>query len=163
MNIADFVLRLDKVKRSGKEYSARCPAHNDSTPSLSVSEGDDGKIIMICHAGCTHEQIVEAMGLTLGDLFNKERPNSNGTRILEAYDYTDEDSTVLFQSVRLVPKGFYLRRPDGNGGWIKGVKDASVRRVIYNLPAVKRAIDEGERIFVTEGEKDANRLTRVKA
>ena len=39
-------------KRNGKGWSARCPAHDDRRPSLSVSEGDDGRALVFCQAGC---------------------------------------------------------------------------------------------------------------
>ena len=39
-------------RRSGAGYSARCPAHDDSNPSLSITEGDDGRALINCQAGC---------------------------------------------------------------------------------------------------------------
>ncbi len=65
-----FLKLLRGVTHSwGTQYSALCPAHGDNSPSLSVSEGDDGRILVYCHCGCTLEEIVEAMGLTPADLF----------------------------------------------------------------------------------------------
>ncbi|MFO0847309.1 MAG: AAA family ATPase [Gemmataceae bacterium] len=61
--------RLGAVRRSGSGWSARCPAHEDTNPSLSVSAGDDGRALIKCHAGCRPESIVAAVGLTAGDLF----------------------------------------------------------------------------------------------
>ncbi len=50
----DVVLdRLDRVKRNGARWSARCPAHPDKTPSLSIGTGDDGRVLLTCWAGCT--------------------------------------------------------------------------------------------------------------
>lgn len=71
---------------------------------------------------------------------------------LTVYDYTDEDGNLLFQVVRYSDKSFKQRRPDGKGGWIWSLKD--VRRVPYRLPGLKGQ----ERVFVVEGEKDAERL-----
>jgi len=62
-------------KGSGGRYSCRCPAHEDRNPSLSVGLGDDGGALVFCHAGCTPEAIVSALGLTLADLMP---PNPNG-------------------------------------------------------------------------------------
>ena len=56
-------------KKSGKAWSARCPAHPDGTPSLSISEGTDGRALLKCHAGCTSEAVVKALSLTMADLF----------------------------------------------------------------------------------------------
>ena len=55
-------------KRNGKGWSARCPAHEDRRPSLSVSEGDDGRALVHCHAGCTVDAICDAVGLRVADL-----------------------------------------------------------------------------------------------
>ena len=46
-----------------------CPAHDDSNPSLSVSEADDGRVLLKCFARCSTPDIVEAAGLTMADLF----------------------------------------------------------------------------------------------
>ena len=66
----DMVLaRLDGVTRAGKSYKALCPAHGDKTPSLSVKECDDGRVLLHCFAGCGIGEIVAAMGLRMADLF----------------------------------------------------------------------------------------------
>jgi hypothetical protein len=50
-------------------WKARCPAHDDRSPSLSIREGDDGRVLVHCHAGCATAAILEAAGLCLRDLF----------------------------------------------------------------------------------------------
>ncbi len=55
-------------QKNGKGWSARCPAHEDRHPSLSVSEGDDGRTLVQCHAGCTVDAICDAVGLRVADL-----------------------------------------------------------------------------------------------
>src|SRR5262245_50884002 len=55
-------------KRNGAGWSARCPAHEDRRPSLSVSEGDDGRALVKCHAGCKPNAICAAVGLRVLDL-----------------------------------------------------------------------------------------------
>lgn len=57
------------VTRCGSGYLARCPAHNDVNPSLSIAEGEDGKVLLHCHTGCETEDIVEALSLEMKDLF----------------------------------------------------------------------------------------------
>ena len=69
MQIAEFLDRLQGVKRTGKNCQARCPAHDDRQASMSVSEGDDGRILVKCFAGCETQAIVEALGLEMKDLF----------------------------------------------------------------------------------------------
>jgi len=69
MTPVDSILsKLPDVKRNGNGWMARCPAHDDGRASLSVAVGDDGRALVHCHAGCTPEAIVSAMGLRLADL-----------------------------------------------------------------------------------------------
>jgi len=56
-------------KQNGNGWSARCPAHDDKRPSLCISEGDDGKALVDCKADCATKAVVEAVGLTMRDLF----------------------------------------------------------------------------------------------
>jgi len=73
----------------------------------------------------------------------------NGKReIVATYDYTDESGTLLYQTLRFVPKDFSQRRPDGCGGWVPNLK--GVRRVLYNL----REVVNTKALAVCEGEKD---------
>ena len=61
--------RLDGVKQHGARYSARCPAHDDSDPSLSLSRGEDGRALVHCYAGCENRDVLAAVGLEMRDLF----------------------------------------------------------------------------------------------
>jgi hypothetical protein len=69
MTIKDFLALLDGIKRCRHGWQVRCPAHADKSPSLSVTEGEDGRILVKCWAGCTVEAITTALGITLCDLF----------------------------------------------------------------------------------------------
>jgi len=62
--------RLPSARQRGKEWEALCPAHEDRKASLSVSAGENGKVLLCCHAGCRTEDIVAALGLTMQDLFS---------------------------------------------------------------------------------------------
>lgn len=132
MTIEDFLSRLEKVEQSGSGWVACCPAHGDSNPSLSVNESG-GKILVHCHAGCSAQAVVDAMGLKMADLFVDAAPfqaRSNGGEAERAalgtveggakpkkksgshgkwvcdYDYTDEAGTILYKACRYV-------KPDG--------------------------------------------------
>jgi putative DNA primase/helicase len=61
------------VRRSGGGWVARCPAHEDRSPSLSVKEGVDGRVLVYCHAGSRTDDVVAAIGLTMRDLFADSR------------------------------------------------------------------------------------------
>ena len=61
--------KLPDAKKTGKGWSARCPAHDDQNPSLAISEGDDGRALVNCHAGCKLEAICAAVGIKSTELF----------------------------------------------------------------------------------------------
>ncbi|MFV2070699.1 MAG: DUF3987 domain-containing protein, partial [Pirellulales bacterium] len=60
--------KLPDAKRNRNGWSARCPAHEDRRPSLSISQGDDERALVRCHAGCTVDAICGAVGLRVADL-----------------------------------------------------------------------------------------------
>lgn len=170
---------LKGVKGRGSHYTARCPAHEDRTPSLSVTEGRDGRVLVKCHAGCRTVDVLRAVGLTEADLFPPRPEAERGDalsprgslpmvtksdrRIVATYDYTDECGTLLYQVVRFEPKGFAQRRPepgpDGQPRWTWGLGgDGETRRVLYRLPELVAAAQDGRRVYLVEGEKDADTL-----
>jgi putative DNA primase/helicase len=142
----DSLARGLKARRSGSSWMAKCPAHDDNNPSLSIRDVD-GKVLLHCHAGCAQREVIDA--LTARGLWEPERGAE--PRVVATYDYTDEDGNLLYQVVRYQPKDFKHRRPDGRGGWIwrKGR-----RQVLYRLPEVLEAAI----VFVVEGEKDVETL-----
>lgn len=70
MNLQNILSRLDGVRKGSGEgqYMAKCPAHEDRSPSLGVKDNGD-KIIINCFAGCSVDDVVSAIGLKLTDLF----------------------------------------------------------------------------------------------
>jgi hypothetical protein len=77
--IALLLSRLPDARQGPSgEYSAKCPAHDDQHSSLSFSEGDDGKALLKCHAGCSFSEIVAAMGLKESDLFEQRNGGGGG-------------------------------------------------------------------------------------
>ena len=79
MTLEDFLSRLDGVLRSSRGYQARCPAHIDHSPSLSVRETDDERILIHCFSGCSVESICQAIGCRVADLFPNERRSSGNS------------------------------------------------------------------------------------
>jgi hypothetical protein len=63
-----------ELRQSSKGWLANCPAHDDSSPSLSISAGDDGRALVKCFAGCSSDAVCSALGLKLADLMP---PNCN--------------------------------------------------------------------------------------
>lgn len=144
-------------RRNGTGHKARCPGHDDRTASLSVTEGDDGRALVHCHAGCDAALVISTLGVAWQDLYPpRERGRRNGkpcADIAATYDYTDEHDEVLYQAVRLVPKDFRQRAPDGKGGWVWSLKGVQ-RRVLYRLSKVLAS----DAVVVVEGEKDVHTL-----
>lgn len=157
---------LDKIeaktgtrpKKGNDGYIARCPAHDDQNPSLSIAEGNDGKVLLHCFAGCTIDAICNACDLKVSDLFSKQPKEV--CRI--EYPYKDAQGIVLFRKIRLEPgvngkdKSFYWERQDENGHNINNLKGC--RKILYRLPELLDGISANKIIFLVEGEKDVDRL-----
>jgi hypothetical protein len=72
MNIEAILARLQCVERRSAGWIARCPAHKDRNPSLSVRE-QDGKILLHCFTGCAPESVCDALEINMSQLFNNPR------------------------------------------------------------------------------------------
>jgi len=157
----EFVSRLEGVKRSGNGWEARCPSHKDRQASLSVDEGDDGRVLVKCHAGCQTADICYSLGLELSDLFTPDTTPLPLTedRVEAIYEYHGKDGTPVFQVVRYKnPKTFRQRRMV-DGEWVWNLQ--GVHRIPYRLPELFAGAAEGRSVWVTEGEKDADELARL--
>jgi hypothetical protein len=71
MNLEAVLARLQGVRHNGAGWMARCPAHEDHSPSLSIAEGNEGRVLLHCFSGCTAESVCEALQIRVGDLFNE--------------------------------------------------------------------------------------------
>jgi len=175
MTLQEILVRLEEAthrapRKGGSGYVGHCPAHADSTPSLSVSEGADGRLLLHCHAGCTFDAVVAALGLDAADLKPRQGTpreaqrtrvaNGNGLNIVATYDYRDADGQLLFQVCRMRPKDFRQRRPDSSArdGFTWNLK--GVRQVPFRLAELVAAVKNGEPVFIAEGEKDVDALVR---
>ena len=79
MSTEALLALLKDVRQVGPgRWVARCPAHEDRTPSLSIREAEDGRILMHCFAGCRTSDVLQALGLTFRDLFPKGAPQTPG-------------------------------------------------------------------------------------
>lgn len=70
--LALFVAHLDGVVQVRNGYLARCPAHEDRLPSLSISQAGDGRLLIHCFAGCDTAAVLAALGRGFADLFDDE-------------------------------------------------------------------------------------------
>jgi hypothetical protein len=82
--------RLDGVRPTTNGWTALCPAHDDHNPSLSVSAGDDSRVLVRCHAGCATEAVLAALDLTMPDLFeDSAHQDSLPARLVRLVEQSD--------------------------------------------------------------------------
>ena len=182
MRKIDTVLeRFPDARRSGGGWSAKCPAHEDRSPSLSINEGDDGGILIHCHAGCETSAILRAKNLGWGDIMPETgrltttaspqskpgfKTDGDAIRTLErdkgatsaVWQYHDENGTHVASILRWsTSDGGKKIRPISlhDGEWhVRGMK---CPRPLYGLPDVI----EAQQVVVTEGEKAADAARRL--
>lgn len=155
----------DIKKGGGDEYKAKCPFHDDNEPSFNFND-KTGKYY--CH-GCSRKghifhfyaklngldtkrdfpKILKGIADDFGISYEEQKAH-----IVKTYDYTDAEGNLLYQVVRINPKDFRQRHPDGNG-WIWNLK--GIDPVLYQLPALMAA----QEVFIVEGEKDADTLNSL--
>ncbi len=152
MEVEALLARLQGLRPNGSGWQALCPAHQDKNPSLSI-DVRNGKILVHCHARCSQEAVLAALGIDVREL--SLETGGHEKRIVASYDYKNERSELLYQVVRYEPKDFRQRKPDGKGGWLWNLN--GTRRVLYRLPEVLAA----ELVLVCEGEKDCETARKL--
>lgn len=133
---ADKLLSLlDGVKKTGTEtWIARCPAHDDKHPSLSIRETVDGKVLVKCWTGCSVDEVVAAAGLALGDLF-PERPSHRGKPERRPFPAADVLRAVGREALLVAVSASHL----GNGGAFTNEDRA---RLLLAAARIGAAVDE---------------------
>ena len=160
----DFIDVLKPTKKSGEWSMAKCPAHEDKKESLAIKVNAEGVVGIKCHAGCITDEVVEACGLKMSDLFPPKsataaKKNDFGN-IIDTYWYHDKDGNELYQVVRTDTKKFPVRhKKDGNWVWGQG----GITRVLFHLPNVIAATKASppKTIILVEGEKDVISLEKL--
>ena len=181
--------KLRRLTPTGdRSWKACCPAHEDKNPSLSVSVGDDGRVLLKCFAGCDVEEVLRALDLESRDLFrqhtNHQRPKpqeqvrpkprptprlSSLASVQDSYaaslgkpntiwHYQDSDGETVGATFR-------WDKPDGTKeirpGWRfpdGWSQSIPAVRPLFQLPQV---LNEPDRVFVAEGEKAAAAITSL--
>lgn len=144
--------RIGGAQRSGNQFKAPCVAHDDKNPSLSLRDGEDGRLLAHCFAGCKWSDIepkLVEMGFSRHELLGPDRTGESA-----AYPYR-ASGVVVRQKVRQPGKVFRWEQPDGNGGWKSGAGDGP--SVLYRFPEVM-ASDPRMPVYVCEGERDVEVL-----
>jgi len=101
-NIERLLGGLSKVKNTGKnDWVACCPAHADKSPSLSITEKSDGRVLLKCFAGCSADEVVGAIGMQLSDLmpenvgFHRIKPSRIPFNARDVLECLQNDATLL--------------------------------------------------------------------
>lgn len=143
----------------------QCPAHDDDTQSLHVNHGDFKYVTMHCYASCEHGAVLNALALSQDDFDGVTRAR---------YNYRDADGALVYAIKRVdqwIPgESKHLGEPGtrdrvkktlsashvGADGKLTSGLPKSVKRVLYNLPAVLATAWEGKDVWLVEGEKAAD-------
>ena len=153
------------IRWKNNQGSCRCPlpghGSEDKHPSFSVY-ALTGQFT--CHKENIKggpRKLAELTGHPLPDDRVRKSTANSRQQIDKLYDYTDATGQLIYQAVRLRPKGFYVRRPDPacTGEWLNNLTDCEP--LPYRLPEVLATIKAGETVFVVEGEKDADALAEI--
>jgi len=115
-----ILARLEKVhQRQPGQWSARCPAHDDKGPSLSVRELPDGNVLLYCFAGCGAGAVVAALGMELTDLFPPRQPSGHAPtsypRLLtagQALELLETEARLVAVAAANVLHGVVLNQTD---------------------------------------------------
>lgn len=149
--LAETLNKLKGVRDSGAgQYTALCPAHDDTNPSLSVT-WKDGKALLHCHAGCAQDDVRRAAKL-------QKWGHTSPREVEKVYEYRDEDDELSYEVVRYRPKTFRPRRPDPNDPLKRIWNLNGVEPLPYRLPELAEALVSNEPVWIVEGEKDVDTL-----
>ena len=100
MTIESLISRLESVKETGQgKYIARCPAHDDKSPSLAIKECGDGRILIHDFAGCETEDVLAAVGMTFTDIMPERLPEHSYKPMRQPFDARQVLATLDHESL----------------------------------------------------------------
>lgn len=110
MTAAELAARVQARPAGSGRWLARCPAHNDHTPSLSIREGDDGRVLLLCRTGCRTEAVLSALGLTWRDVCGTQATPADRARM--ARERAERERAEAAERRRHAALADLLRRSD---------------------------------------------------
>lgn len=170
----DQILTYFQIKnRYQDKAQCKCPAHDDKKASLTVTKGRDS-VLIHCHAGCSIENVLSAAGLKMSDLYYHEKrtgsswrayiENREKKKIEAVYNYVFFNGSYAFAKIRLQGKEMLYGRLENNrfhyGLQGKSRKELKAIYAPKGIQTIKKAVSEGKPIFIPEGEKDVDTLTK---
>jgi len=188
LNLSDVKRLLQKTKDTRTGFIALCPAHDDRKQSLSVSTGDDGRVLLFCHSGCSFESVVDALQIEAGQLFPEtvnhdtrrnvsrfpgSRPSRPADRPIPEHRAERKNATTGDSAQRspIVASYTYHDATGADLFWVhrradKSFSQQNARTGAWSMDGVARVpyrlprllARPGERVWIVEGEKDVATL-----
>lgn len=182
METKQIVSRFKNPKRQRDgSFMCSCPCHDDKKQSLHISHKEN-KTLIYDQAGCSLDDILEAVGLTQSDLFDdqmqkpsrtwrdrmeygQKQKHGEGAHIAAVYNYKDATGKYLFSKIRI--EGGDIEGKEFVQARVDETKDTyqyglgEIKPTLYNLPALLKSIYEGFPVFIVEGEKDVATLRKI--
>lgn len=159
-------------KRYGDKAQCICPAHNDRQASLTITKGKKCTLFH-CHSGCSIDDVLSAAGLKKMNTFYDTEPLKANWRayvevrekrkIEAVYNYVSCNGTYAFTKIRLEGKKILygmLENERFTYGLPRNTPRKSLKAIYGNVRALNKAITDGKPIFIPEGEKDVDTLTK---
>ena len=197
MDFEDIVSHFEHPKRitTGKgcqiSYQCKCSAHDDTSPSLTISLSKNNKILMHCHAGCRFEDIVERAGMTMDEVIGqstkltcfdklawyysnkyiwedkagkKHKGYGEGVKIIAEYPYYAEDGRYLYSKIRFEGgkiDGKLIRYYYVDKYLDKAETITITEKTLYNLRNFQKLRHKAQFTYIVEGEKDCETLKKL--
>ena len=159
-------------KRYGDKTQCRCPVHDDKQASLTITKGRKCTLFH-CHAGCSLENILSAAGLEKKDTFYDAEPQRTNwrsyiesrekKRIEAVYNYVSCNGRYAFTKIRLEGKKLLygiLENERFSYGLPRDTPRKSLKAIYGSVKALNNAIIQSKPIFIVEGEKDVDTMTK---
>jgi putative DNA primase/helicase len=188
--VASFLTHLPDARQCGEHWEARCPAHDDQHASLSISRGQDGRVLLCCHAGCGAIAVVTALGLRMSALFPpragaprpaKRRVSRPPSATATIYQIPAEAAEALARQLKAEHAGSWTYYRQGDDAEVLTVlrfnlpDGGKTFRPIHRtgggwslgdppglLPLYRLAdLDGARRVYVLEGERCADAAARI--
>lgn len=140
MKAEALLSRLDKVKPRGSgRWIACCPAHNDRSPSLSIRELDDGRVLVHCFSGCEVEAVLGAVGLTFDALYPEKLTGNGKTRERRPFPATDILRALLHETLVVAFAGDKI----ANGELLATVDQERLTAAVERIRATAGMVENG--------------------
>jgi len=124
MTEEEVLSHFDGVESNGSGWKCLCPSHPDQNPSLSIDKGDNGGLLVYCHAGCDRDRVLEAAGLTWADLYPGGGGGVEPVHVgFRRVDVTQDDLTLRHKVYSTLLSELHLDPSDRVDLLRRGLKD----------------------------------------